>query len=273
MEKKLIITKITTQKRKGRFNIYINNEYSFPISEEVMLKFRIFKDMELDKEMIEEIKSADDFSKLYNYAVNFLSYQLRTKKEIVDKLKNETDDEEKIELVIKHLEDVNLLSDRNYAESYVRSIKNEGNKGPKAIYQYLNRKGIENGLIEDAITNFYTPNDVHINAERQATKVYQKNQRYPYNKKIEKVKTALMQKGYDFYTINQVIEKLDFEIDEKHEHDLVEREGVKIFSKYRNLSYNKRIMKLKQSLMRKGFSFDDINIFINELEDEELNNE
>ncbi|MCF6514823.1 recombination regulator RecX [Lactobacillus sp. S2-2] len=270
MDKKMIVTKITTQKRKGRFNVYVNNSYAFPVSEDVMLKFHIYKDMELDEKMISDIKDADDFSKLYNYAVNFLSYQLRTEKEISDKLKVETDNQEKIDMVIDRLKELNLLSDKNYAESYVRSIKNEGNKGPKSIYQNLNKKGIENQVIEDAINNFYTEDDIHANASQQAYKIYQKNQRYPYNKKIEKIKTTLMQKGYEFDIINQVIEESDFERNQSNEQDLIEKEGTKIFNKYRKFGYNERVMKSKQALIRKGFSFDDINLFINEIKNKEF---
>lgn len=270
MAQKKIVTKIIAQKRKGRFNVYVNDKYAFPVSEEVMIKFHIFKEMELNDQLIEEIKDADDFSKLYNYAVNYLSYQLRTEQEIMDKLKNETENLEKIELVINRLKNLNLLSDRNYAESYVRSVKNEGNKGPKSIFQKLNQKGIDQQTIEDAINQFYSIDDIHNNAFNQAEKIYHKNKRYPYNKKIEKVKTALMQKGYEFDIINQVIEEADFEKNDGNEHDLINQEGMKIFNKYRNLSYNERVMKSKQALVRKGFSFDDINLFFNEIKNKEL---
>lgn len=34
------ITKIEAQKRKGRFNVYVDGQYAFPISEEVLIKYR-----------------------------------------------------------------------------------------------------------------------------------------------------------------------------------------------------------------------------------------
>ena len=35
------ITMIQTQKKVGRFNIYINNKYAFPVSESVLIKYRL----------------------------------------------------------------------------------------------------------------------------------------------------------------------------------------------------------------------------------------
>ena len=59
------ITMIEAQKRKGRFNVYVDGAYAFPISENVMIKYRIFKGMEIDDELKEELVNADDISKLY----------------------------------------------------------------------------------------------------------------------------------------------------------------------------------------------------------------
>ena len=47
-----------------------------------MIKYRLAKGLELDEEMIEHLQQADLLSKAYNKALDHLSYQLRTKKEI-----------------------------------------------------------------------------------------------------------------------------------------------------------------------------------------------
>ena len=38
-----IITKISTQKRKGRYNIFIDNEYAFSVSERTLAEKKTFK--------------------------------------------------------------------------------------------------------------------------------------------------------------------------------------------------------------------------------------
>ena len=41
-----IITKISTQKRKGRYNIFIDNEYAFSVSERTLAEKRLLKGIE-----------------------------------------------------------------------------------------------------------------------------------------------------------------------------------------------------------------------------------
>ena len=59
------ITKIMAQKRSGRYNVYLDDKYAFPISESVMIKFSVFKGMEVDDALAAEMIAADDISKAY----------------------------------------------------------------------------------------------------------------------------------------------------------------------------------------------------------------
>ncbi|MSE22192.1 recombinase RecX, partial [Lactobacillus parabuchneri] len=94
------ITKIEAQKRKGRFNVYVDGQYAFPISEEVLIKYRVFKGMEVDDQLIDKLKNADNISKLHSRALNYLAHNLRTEYEVRDKLADLSDDPEAINQVI-----------------------------------------------------------------------------------------------------------------------------------------------------------------------------
>ena len=142
---------IQTQKKAGRFNIYINDKYAFPVSESVLIKYRLHKGQELDENLIEEIKLADDISKGYNAALNYLSYQLRTRKEVEDKLRSLDIHEDYIPEIINKLIDLDLINDKNYAESYVRTMMNTSDKGPKVIKLNLLKKGVDDNIAEDAL--------------------------------------------------------------------------------------------------------------------------
>lgn len=125
------ITKIEAQRRKGgRYNIYLDDQYAFPISEDVLINFQIFKGMEVDDQLQQRMQEADTVSKLYNRALNYLAHQLRSVEEVKTKLAELTDDEQRIAEVIKRLEDQQLLNDQRYAESYVRTVVNEAQKDP-----------------------------------------------------------------------------------------------------------------------------------------------
>ena len=66
-----IITKISTQKRKGRYNIFIDNEYAFSVSERTLAEKRLLKGTELSTEDIKEIKKAESDSHAIQLAILF----------------------------------------------------------------------------------------------------------------------------------------------------------------------------------------------------------
>ena len=48
------ISKITAQQRRGRYNVYLDGKYAFPVAESVLVKFRLMKGQELTKEQFEQ---------------------------------------------------------------------------------------------------------------------------------------------------------------------------------------------------------------------------
>src|SRR5690625_7953777 len=81
------IFRITTQKKnKQRYNIFLTHEkgdqYSFSVDEAILIEYRLHKGMELSKDLIEKLKENDNFYKSYSLAINYLSYRMRTKKEM-----------------------------------------------------------------------------------------------------------------------------------------------------------------------------------------------
>ena len=57
------ITKIEAQKRKGRYNVYLDGQYAFPVAESVLIKYRLMKGMELDQNQIAQVTTDDQIAK------------------------------------------------------------------------------------------------------------------------------------------------------------------------------------------------------------------
>ncbi|WP_413627035.1 RecX family transcriptional regulator [Fructilactobacillus vespulae] len=256
------ITKIEAQKRPGRYNVYLNDEYAFPISEEAMIKYRIFKGTILTKQNIADLKYSDSIYKLIGKAVNFISYRTRTEKEIKDKLGELTEDQTVIEKVLDHLQKMHLIDDENYANTYTEQIAAGQNKGPMAIKQYLMKKGISEDIIITAIDNYYSDSKIQENATKVAQQQFDHYNRYPYNKRIEKVKLSMVRKGFSFSDIDNALVEIDDQVDNQLQDELLVKEGNKLLKRYQNEDDFKKTQKLKQALFRKGFSFDDIDEFL-----------
>ena len=105
------VTKIKVQRRRGRYNVYLNGRYAFPISEDVLIHYRIFKGKVVSPELKNKLIQADQIAKLYSRAVSFLEHHLRTEREIRRKLRKWTDDQPKITRVIDKLKRLNLVDE------------------------------------------------------------------------------------------------------------------------------------------------------------------
>ncbi|KPN80798.1 Regulatory protein RecX [Apilactobacillus kunkeei] len=258
------ITMIEAQKRKGRFNVYVDGVYAFPISENVMIKYRIFKGMEIDDELKQELVNADDISKLYSKAINFLSHQLRTENEVVKKLQTYSENEQHIAAVMQKLVELKLVNDQSYADSYVRTEVKKQDKGPSNVFYKLKEKQINENLIENALNNFYSHKEMIENCQIQADKIFKKHKRDAFKNRLDKTKLALMKKGYPTDVVLSVMEDMDFQVDEEDQMDLLRQQGDKIWHRNRKYDGMQRVMKTKQALYRKGFDMDDINSFIDD---------
>lgn len=124
------ITAIVAQKRPGRFNVFLNGQYAFPVAESVLIKYRLYKGMEVDQKLLQQISNDDQVAQAYNKMLDYLSHQLRTEHEVEQKLVEIDTPPEFVPVVMAKLRENRLLDDREYAAAYVRTEMNTGLKGP-----------------------------------------------------------------------------------------------------------------------------------------------
>ena len=176
-EKLPVVTKITVQKkRKDRFNVFIDGEYSFPISEAVLIKVGLHKGMTLTKERSAEIEKENYDYMAYTTAVNYLSYSLRSEKEVRKKLHDEEISPDAIERALTRLVDQNYVNDRSYRDSYTRTAANLNLKGPQLIANELKGKGLSEEDIAFSLKQY--PHELQLeNAQTIAEKQLRKQSR------------------------------------------------------------------------------------------------
>ncbi|WP_412988357.1 recombination regulator RecX [Pediococcus siamensis] len=259
------VTKITTQKRQGRYNVFLDGHYAFPISEDVMIKFRIFKGMEVDAQLQAEILAADDVSKAYNRALNYLSGHLRTEQEIEQKLRENEIPEATIKTTLKKLRALHLVDDLQYAQSYVRTIARTSDKGPIVIRRNLRAKGVLENDIETALTEYPSAAQVE-NGGDIAQKLSQRYRREPVTKMKQKVRQGLMTKGFSGEIVDQILAKMQFEPDPELEAQKLATEFEKVWRRNRRYPFAQRKLRTKRTLFTKGFSIDAINRLIEQQE-------
>lgn len=258
------IIKIT--KEKGQFYlIWLSSGEKLRVSEDTLVRQRLLKGQELTQTSIEEIKKAGSYDVGLQLALNYLSYQLRSKKEIYDYLKEKEILVEDRKKIVLRLEEMNLLNDAAFSESYVRTLMRTGEKGPKMIIQQLKRKGIDDEDIQHGLTFYTMENQVEV-AVIVAGKAMKRYRTKSFKDALQKVKLHLVQKGFEREVIDLALEELSFEKDEEQELEVIKKEGDKLWEKHRKLEPYKRLLKVKQSLYQKQFDLDLIQEYLNEKE-------
>lgn len=259
------VTRVVVQKkRKDRFNIYLNGSYAFPVSEAVLVKTGLRKGLVLSKEELAEVKRVNAEQEAYSVAVDYLSYSLRSEKEVRAKLREEEINLEAVDTVIQRLKDQRYINDRIYGESYTRTAANLNRKGPQVIAQELKGKGLTPELIEEVLLQ-YPEADRLENALALAEKQYKKQHRSSAREAVNKTRLYLQQKGYSRETVAQVMDVLDTDKPEVEEWEAIIQQGQKAWRRYERKTEGRELeQKVKANLYQKGFPGELINRFIEE---------
>lgn len=267
------ITRITTQKkRKNRFNIFLDDgqgeEYGFSVDESILIEYKLHKDLELEDSMIDTLIQKDDVHKSYTLTINFLSYRMRTKKEIHDYLVKKEVDEEHIIQIIDRLIKEGLLDDSMFADAFVRTRINTSIKGPQLVKKELIEKGTSAQIATNAIAQYTF--DIQLEkVNKWIDKKMNHQGKDSFKKQLQQLQVTLMQKGFDQDVIKEAVSELDEEKDDDAEWSAIVKHGDKLLRKHKaKLSGVKLQNKVKEGLYGKGFGIDLINKFLDEAEEE-----
>lgn len=251
------ITKIAAQKQKGRYNVYLDCKYAFPVAESVLIKYRLMRGMEVDDDLAAQITTADQAAQAYAKMLNFLAHELRTEQEVRQKMVMENVPPQFVEPVMQKLRAQGLLDDLNYAQSYVRTIMRTELKGPRVIRQNLRRKGVGEIDIDHALEQFDHDSQVE-RATELAKKLYRRYQKQPLRRQSEKVRQELMTHGFDDQLFDEIKDDVQPQSDAGQQAAILDRAASKAWHHYRNQDAYARRMKVKASLFRKGFDLDEV---------------
>ncbi|UAL48320.1 recombination regulator RecX [Sutcliffiella horikoshii] len=265
------ITKISVQqKNKERFNIFLDEEYAFAVYEGTLLKFQLVKGKELDELDVEEILYSDQSNKAYNAAVHYLSFRMRTEKEIEDYLKEKEYEPFITKEIVVRLKEQGYLNDREFTNAYVRTQVNTTLKGRGVIQKELLEKGVNKDIIGEVLESEYRQETELEHAVKLVLKYAPKYKKDSFKIMIQKVEQALVRKGYAFSVIQIAVEEAELEEDTSEEWEAIAKQAEKYHRKYAKLEGYEYKMKMKGALYRKGFGIDLIDRWLEENEGNEI---
>lgn len=202
------ITKIEVQKRNNkRVNIYIDGDYAFSASAELVYKERIKKDMEVNEVRLNEIISESNFLKCKETSLRIITRSYKTENEMKDRLAEKGYNGKEIDKTIEFLKEYKFIDNRAYAQMYVRDRLRS--QGTQKIKYALLRKGIDEEEIMEILSYVDSEKEEEVGTEIAIKKYKQLLKKEEDIYKIKsKLGTFLLSRGYEYSLVKEIIRKV-----------------------------------------------------------------
>lgn len=258
-----LITKIEVgKKNKNRVNVYLDEEFAFACSADLVYYYKLAKGKKIDEKFLNEIVEEDNYLKGKNYALKLLEKGYKSEKEIYDKLISREYNEKSIAKIISFLREYEFIDDERYCKLFVN--EKLYSYGRNKIKYLLMKKGINNEIIE------YTINNIDENIEKEvAIKLAEKKYKLlissekNYKKLYKKIGDYLLNRGYNYNIVSGILNNI-IRIEDTNNDNTIGDDLQKLAEKrYRIVCKSEKdpikiYRKLSAYLMRRGYHWEDI---------------
>lgn len=186
------------KKASNKYKIYLENNESIDVYEEVILKHKLLYKKEIDNELLKKLSEDNLKEDIYNKCIKYISVRIRSEEEMKEYMKSKGIADEEIEKTIEKLKNSSLLDDDKFTKAFVHDKLQFTTMGPYKIEQELKKHKIKNDIINKYIYEISEEAlDVKIN--KQINKLL-KSTRKKQNIR-NKIYTNLLSLGYSNETI------------------------------------------------------------------------
>jgi regulatory protein len=195
------ITSIKQQaKRTDRYSIYVDGKYAFSLSESGLLDSGLASGQELDDGQLKQLKKAAGLDKAYYNSLRYVLMRPRSEWEVEAYLKRKEVDKDSAAEVIRRLKNLNMLSDLDFARSWVANRRTLKSVSKRRLRLELMQKRVPEDVINEVLTSDETD-------ERQVLRelIEKKRRRYPDEQKLIRY---LASQGFNYDDIKSTLAAL-----------------------------------------------------------------
>ncbi|UCG91593.1 MAG: RecX family transcriptional regulator [candidate division WOR-3 bacterium] len=146
------ISKIEPQKRnKKRSSIYIDGEFAFGLSNELVLKYNLNADDEISDTLIKDVLLEEEKQKIKQRAFRLLQYRDRSIQELANRLLRIGFDNRLVQSVIEDFKAEGTLDDEKFANAFVSDYTTLNPRGNRFIIQELQKRGVAKEIISKVV--------------------------------------------------------------------------------------------------------------------------
>ncbi|MDQ5972543.1 MAG: regulatory protein [Patescibacteria group bacterium] len=147
------ITDIKQQvKRKTRYSIYVDDKYSFSLSETELMKSCIRIGRDYNAEELEELQQTAVLDKAFMRSLDYLARRPRSEWEVRDYLKRKEYDSPTIDTILNKLSDYDYIDDAKFAQAWITNRRLLKPTSLRRLRQELIQKHVSKEVIEAALT-------------------------------------------------------------------------------------------------------------------------
>ncbi len=148
------ITAIRQQlKMRDRYSVYVDEQYSFSLSETALLESRLHSGMELAKPQIDDYKKLSLDDKLYNRALRYVAMRQRTAWEVSFYLERKGADPSLSQQILNKLSDIGLIDDEKFTRAFVSDRLLLRPTSRRKISMELKKKRVSEDVIQRVLSN------------------------------------------------------------------------------------------------------------------------
>ena len=191
------VTSIQPQKkRKDRFSVFLDNEFAFGLSIDVLLASGIASGDLLTTEKVQQICELENRAQAKQKAFRLLAVRSQSRHELRQRLSRAHYSDDIITWVIAELDRLGLLDDKAFALEFARSRMATRPEGRFLLHQELRQKGIIEAEICAALDSVFDA-DTEQSIARDLAAKRKKRYRHLENQKAKmRVRDFLFRRGF-----------------------------------------------------------------------------
>jgi len=195
------ITALTSQKRNpNRLNVFLEGDFAFSV-ERIVAAWLSVGD-EVDTEKVQAILQKDELERAYLRSLWFLSVRVRSVHEVSVRLEEAGYSPMSIEKTVERLLSAGLLSDAEFAHTWVENRCAFRPRAKRALVLELRQKGIIDNEIQLAVRNL----DETKLAQQAAEMVSTRFEKLPFDEFRKKLFGYLTRRGFNYGTAIEAIQ-------------------------------------------------------------------
>ena len=207
LKKKNRILSIYPKKRnKDLFFVKLDNGATLEISNSILTSESIKEGREIDASKLENLLSKQEYQNVKNAGVTLLSYRMRSKKELYEKLLAKNYDSTNIELVLIDFEKNGWINDEEFGLAFSKDQISQNLLGPIALKYKLKKYISSDDIISKILLSIYSEIDIQ-SIIFKILKKHTSNDIRENHILREKIINKLKRKGHYWQDINDSVNK------------------------------------------------------------------